>query len=716
MFSSLCITGNSSTKRLYTEAYSHVETNTDDVEGYAVVPSPRMLAKLPTSQARTQLPPIEPKPPTPVKQESEEYTVVSPGPTKMVSPVPFSEYNHTVHLPIVVNSQQQTFGQEYSNLNRSDNSLTASTDVHPLPPQGYSAIDVPLVSPPPTGNPTQEAGYGHLSDTNAQQTEAGYELIGDDTRRQPSNGKPKVRARNACQKAKDGQLQTTRERSDFTSYNQDLVVMDSHKQPPPTKPARPPLMYTATDAPGMPQDPAKQQEPTVQRSSLSNEELEIAGYETMNTLFDESEEHSTVPMPRPVISPKVEVDIDVMNQIKTVMDRDSKEKPADEEDSTYGNQLIIEAVHPENTADTDDSRTGLALTSPDMFIVPQHAVAGPLGYCALDIMPPEQHQLFEEEMITPGAGAVEGDIITVRHNSHPNAEGYCDIAVKPAQNSVGKCNEDLCRDVNEGQKSPKKVSGASLVGIQQQLQNDSVVLNTLSHEYELISLSPHKSKLEGSTPPDTKPKSKPKRAQNESEKIDSTTPKETKKSLSKAATVDVPQKPTCRPRRAPPPPPVFKAVDDNVLPSRRDTSPCVSGDIATLPRGKSLLKSPKTPSKNHQQSKTKVLSRKSLPSPKSEGASPKILQRFFAKISSNSSDTTKKNWSKRSFRSNKESPPVSPGSKAKTLPPTNRTRHDQPLPVLDSFDDDDLYSTIQETAQKLLPSPLASATSKPVSA
>ena len=693
----------------------------EDTEGYAVIPSSRM-----SHQARTQPPLIGPKPPALVQQTEsiEEYTVVSPGSMPVVSPAPLTVYNHTTHSPIAKNVQQQVLSQEYLKLNRSDNSLSSSTDTSLLPSTEYSVLDVPVVSPPPTGNPTQEAGYGHLSDTNTEQTEADYALVGDDNSRLASNSKPKVKARKAFQKAQNGQLQTTRERTDFTSYGEDLVQINNSKSPPPTKPARPPLTYQATDAPGMSQEPSKQ-EPTSRGNSLSNEELERAGYETVNTILDEpednaTEEQPTIPMPRQVISPKVEIDIDLMNQIKTAID--GRDEPVDEED-TYGNQLIIEAVQPVsiNNDVIDDSKKGLILSSPDMFTVPQHAVPGPLGYCVLDLNPSEHHQTYEDELINPGAGVVEGDRITVKHNSYPNAEGYCDIAMGslPPQDSVSNKSIEELNDCDIKENSPKMASSdASLDVFQPQPQNDSV-LKSPAHTYELVSLTHStapKNKLEDSIPP--KPKRKPKRSQTESEEFSITTPKETKGSLSTAASVDASQKAIRRPRRAPPPPPTGASVDDNVLPSKRDTSPRVSGDIATLPRGQSLLKSPKTPSANQQQSKVKPPSGKSLPSPKTEGASPKIFKRFFNKMSSNSPESSKKNWRKKSLRLNKESPPLSPGRKVQTLPPTGRTHHDQPLPTLDSvndWDDDDMYATIQETLLKSLPSPLASASPKPVS-
>ena len=720
-----------------------LERNGSENVEKSAVPLARASAKIPKRQPRKSLP----KPPTPTEentvplrqdnvpqqQPTEEYAVVSPTTiVTMVSPLSFVDYNHTVHSPT---PQTHPATDEYSKLSRSDD-LTTSPAHDPLQlPQEYSVITVPVVSPPPTGNPTQQAGYSQLA--GGAQVEAEYNIISDEPRQQLSTTKPKVKAKKAFQKVKEGQLQSKRDRYDFTAYSEDLVPMTSQrateKPSPPAKPYRPPLTYQRTDAPGMPQYPSRQG-PAIERDfspPLSNQELERTGYETVNTMLEPEEDTAdggtTVPPRKTVISPKVEVDIDLINQIQTVMD--GKREP-DSEESSYGNQLIIEAVRPENTESEDcpkDPRVdGLVLSSTDMFTVPQHAIPGHLGYCDIDLKPPEQHQPVKEETINPGAGMVEGDTITVKHNSYPNAEGYCNLALNssPSQTSVsGALANDhaLYCDIDES--SLSNVSGRNESLLDASEQPNSV--NSTSHTYELVPYSPKtppKSLLEDANPPATKPK--PRRLKSE---IDSTTQEETKvdkKSLKKAVTVDVPQRPARKapPRRAPPPPPVQAAVDDNVLP-RRDTSPRVAGDIATLPRGLSLLKSSPTTNNrdislsSQQQAKSKTPSSKGLFSPKHEGTSPKLLLRFFGKKQSNSHDTSKINWRKKSLRANKDNPAVSPGTKARKLPATGRTCQDLPVPALDTLDDDDtdLYATIQETLQKPLPSPLASASPKLVS-
>ena len=434
-----------------------------------------------------------------------------------------------------------------------------------------------------------------------------------------------------------------------------------------------------------------------------------------------------MPPRKRVGSPKVEIDIDLINRIQA-----GKCEPEGEE-SSYGNQIIIEAVRPENTENQycpEDPRVGLVLSSTDMFTVPQHAIPGHMGYCDIDLKPPEQHQPVEEETMNPGAGVIDGDTISVKHNSYPDAEGYCDLALNSSlpQTSISgaQTNDDAfyC-DIDES--DPRKVSGGNESPLDEFEQpNNANDVNSTTHTYELVPHSaktPPKSKLEDAIPPATKPK--PRRLQGEIAEIDSTTQEETKvdnKSLKKAVTVDVQRPaPKARPRRAPPPPPVQAAVDDNVLP-RMDTGPRVAGDIATLPRGQSLLKSSPTTNNSdisltsQKQAKSKKPTSKGLFSPKHEGASPKFLKKIFGK-KLNSPDTSKINWRKRSLRANKDNPAVSPGTKARTLPATGRTSQDLPISAVDTFDDDDadLYATIQETLQKPLPSPLASASPKMVS-
>ena len=683
----------------------------------------------PTERVEPVPPARKAEPVSPKRKVESVPPVQKVEPLRKVSPasIPASpnEYNVTVH------ATSPKPGQEgYSQFNR-PGSASNSPSFSPALQLSleYSAIDVTPVLPPPAGNPTQQAGYGQLqsavSVTSAESEEAQrngeYELIGTRPFRSiPDEQMPKVKARNASQKVKSGnvQLQSARDRSEFTTYGEDLAPAEpkthSEKPVPPSKPARPPLTYERPEAVRTP-------EPVTERATthLSNEELERAGYETVDTLGpmpsdDETAELENVDEEKHFpISPKVEVDIDHIRKMHLALNnQDSKDiQPQESSFEDMATNDVTSQQSTEPTSHTEDPEAGLVLHSPDMFIVPQHAVPGPRGYCEVDVLSSDQQRSLGGEEETVGAGVVEGDSITVHHHSYPNAEGYCDLTANttnpPA--SVGATGDGaLYSDVGERSVATKKESvGTAEAGATPQEPNAQRYddISSSQHTYEIVpessaSATPNLKQ----TAPAVKPKPRKESVDTETPPMEDTTttsgsPKRSRKSRPK--------------RRAPPPPPTAaKSFDDNVL-SKKDTPARVAGDIATLPRRqKSLMSSKSPPNGNNsdaafsenQPLKLKTLPNKGIPSPKH---SPKGLKRFFAKkpSSGSSPEPSKKvlGWRKKSLRGNKDEPVVPVADKTKSLPAAGRS---QPLPTLDTVQDedaDDMYATIADTLSRQPP-------------
>ena len=671
------------------ESYDHVPNIEDEeVDGYSIVPpilkrtSMERMRRSKSPSPSPHLSSAPPFPPQPAGPTEYSVTVHSTSPGLPLSPSPTPRSNRSVD---VMNSD------EYSLLDRPDHGKSSPQVPSPSISGVYSPLEVEAPVVPLAGNPTQEAGYSHLETSAPNDGE--YEVVTPEPLRKFKIGQedlfsiqptqhPKVKARKASQKIKDGsvQLQSARDRSDLISYNSsDKILPDSPLTPkesaskplPLPRPRRPPTSPETTSEDVWSREPvATIAHVTSERSTdahgfsrtvtgVPDQLLEQAAYETLNTFspepdtyidssFDDDDDDSeVVEVVRTVLSPKVELDIDHIIRIRSALDNadgNTVQGTSDlREKKRYENQVIVDVVAQENQSKGDSSQLeyGDALSSPDMFTVPQHAVPGPLGYCAIEVLPsieppPDMFTVPQHAVPGPlgycaievlssiepppdsdavGARVVKGDMVEVHHLSYPNAEGYCDLGGSGTSPTNGDSDSNSPRvdvrgycDIDVGiAPALWSVSGGQSKETEQGVRTDAQESNdvndeSFAHTYDVIQMT---TKRTISEPPKTKPKPKkdtdrsPRNFSHtvcESEGDDKRLPNSSSKKMPLDVPGKVPKKGLNPPRRrAPPPPTVARSSDDSLVGSPKKDLPdkVITGGIATLPRGQSLTTSSK---------------------------------------------------------------------------------------------------------------------------
>ena len=790
------------------EVPQETTTENEAVDGYSIVPpivkrhSSERMKRSQSPSPSPHLSSAPPFPPQPTGPNEYSVTVHSTSPAPPLSPSPVPRSNQTVDT---VNAD------EYSLLDRPDHSNPSPQAPSPSVSKDYSPLEVEDAVVPLAGNPTQQGGYSRLQ-TSVPNDE--YEVVTPEPLRKFKTGQddlscpvevvqvhqhPKAKARRASQKIKDGsvQLQSARDRSELISYNSaDKLLPDSpltHKESankslPLPKLRRPRTSPETTSDNLLSCEPvATDAHATTEHStgadgyshSVPDQMLEQAGYETFNTFspepdmyidssFDDDDDSEAIEDVRTVQSPKVELDIDHIVRIRSALDNADTAQDMSElrKKKRYENQMVIDSVAQEYESKGESSQPeyvdpNVALSSPDMFTVPQHAVPGPLGYCAIDVCSSVQPSPESSDIV--GAGVVKGDKVEVHHHSYPNAEGYCDLGVSGTSPSTnGDLGSDLSRVDEQGYSDIVGIAPAMTKvsdGLKKETEQDvgtdakessNVGDESFTHTYDVISVPTPKTRRTIPEPPKTKPKPKkdtggspPSNTVCDLEGDDKHVPSSSSKKMPLDVPGKLPRKPLNAPRRrAPPPPPLSRSRDDSLVGSPKKNLPDnkVTGAIATLPRGQSLTTSLKTTksslpspkrafSSDFQSSKqpVKSLSVKQLAeneliapsppaSPRADFPSPSTKKRtinIFSKLRTHSNNSAaemspsgspnfgKKKWRKKSLREkgHHEAPgkPMSAADKTKSLPATGRILQ-KPL-VLPSLDpfEDDDESGIYST-------------------